>query len=106
MEPPPKFPLEIGGLKNIKLKGIESMNKFWWIANPFDGYYYKCIPVRGIKNPNKVKAYKRLPKNIKEISAQIGYGFLLGNTRKHLSPEQLKVSDCYSGYKTIPIRKE
>jgi len=23
-----------------------SMNKFWWIANPFDEYYYKFIPIR------------------------------------------------------------
>ena len=64
------------------------MNKFWWIANPFDGYYYKCIPVRGIKNPNKVKAYKRLPKNIKEISAHMGF------------------DNFYKGYHTILIRKE
>jgi len=79
-------------------------NRTWWyIENPFDGYYYKVIPVRGIKNPNKVKAYKRLPKNVKKISAHIEYEYLLGNTRKHLSPEQLKPSDCYSGYQTISV---
>ena len=45
------------------------MKQFWWyIENPFNGYYYKVIPVRGVKNPNKVKAYKRLPKNVKKIS--------------------------------------
>ena len=62
------------------------MKQFWWyIENPFNGYYYRVIPVRGIKNPNKVKAYKRLPKNVKKISAHIGFnGF-------------------YEGYQTIPI---
>ena len=61
-------------------------NRTWWyIENPFNGYYYKVIPVRGIKNPNKVKAYKRLPKNVKEISAHIGYGRF------------------YKGYQTIPV---
>mgnify|MGYP002525992634 CR=1 FL=1 len=55
------------------------------VMNYLQEFGYKVIPVKGIKKPNKVKAYKELPKNVKEISVHIGFG------------------GFYEGYQAIPV---